>query len=178
MTKTNAKKPAAPAKKTDVKKYLPLIVLLIGLIIMTVCFINVNSRLSDAATQLAQTQAALETANAQLAALSQEPAEPTIVVDNTAVAEVARLQAELDVANTALTEKTTALEAAEASVNAIQAELDAANAALTEAEATIATKQAEVDTSAIIIAHQQAQLDDAADALEAALEAMNALIAQ
>lgn len=178
MTKTNAKKPAAPAKKTDVKKYLPLIVLLIGLIIMTVCFINVNSKLSAAATQLAQTQAALETANAQLAALGQEPAEPTIVVDNTAVAEVARLQAELDVINTTLTEKTAELEAAQASATAIQAELDASAAALTEAEATIAARQAELDEANVVIADQKVQLDNAAKALEEALNVLNLLTAE
>ena len=166
------KKAAPAAKKSGVIKYLPVIVLLLGLIIMTVCFIDVNNRANALATQMADLQTQLNEANAQLAEMGLEP---TVVIDNTAVAEVARLQAELEETATALAEKTAELEVRKASADTLQAELDAANAALTEAEATIAAKQAELDGSAIIIAQQQVQLDDAAAALEQALTVMDML---
>lgn len=147
MSKTAQK--TAPAKKLNLTKYLPLALLLIGLVIMTVCFLSVNSRLYAANTQLVQTQAALNTANAQLTALGATPAEtPAIVVDDVNTAEILRLQSELEATATELAEKIAALEVSEASAATLQEQLSAAQATAAELETALADKQAQLDAAA------------------------------
>ena len=132
MSKTTvpAKKPAA--KKFDLVKNLPLLILLIGLIIMTVCFFNVNGKLAAANEQLAQAQAALITVKG-------DAADETASVTDLS-AEITRLQTELETTAAELAEKIAAAEVNQAEIARLesvvaeqQVQLDIANTALVEA---------------------------------------------
>ena len=106
MSKKTAAKTTAPAKKGGFTRYLPALVLLIGLVIMTVCFINVNNKLNDALAQNAALNAQLNAANDSL----------NLGADASASLEenIAALTAQLDAANAALTETEAKLTEAEA----------------------------------------------------------------
>ncbi len=135
MSKTAAKKAPAqktPAKKIDLMKYLPAIILLIGLIIMTVCFFHINGKLNAANEQLAQAQAALITVQGET------EGDAAAVTDLSA--EITRLQADLEDTAEALAEKTALNELNEAEIARLEAvvaeqqvQLDIANTALIEA---------------------------------------------
>jgi len=135
MSKTTAKKAPAkntPAKKIDLMKYLPVVILLIGLIIMTVCFFNVNGKLAAANEQLAQAQAALITVKG-------DAADETASVTDLS-AEITRLQTELETTAAELAEKIAAAEVNQAEIARLesvvaeqQVQLDIANTALVEA---------------------------------------------
>ena len=135
MSKTTAKKANTkntPAKKIDLMKYLPVVILLIGLIIMTVCFFNVNGKLAAANEQLAQAQAALITVKG-------DAADETASVTDLS-AEITRLQTELETTAAELAEKIAAAEVNQAEIARLesvvaeqQVQLDIANTALVEA---------------------------------------------
>ena len=129
MSKKNApaKTPAkAPAKKLNLLPLLPAVLLLIGLVIMTVCFVNVNS-------QLAETRAALIDAQNQLAAQSTA----TMVVTGEAVT-VADTDDVLATLEAALADANAALAAKDEELSAQAAELDAAMAEIAEKDALLA----------------------------------------
>lgn len=110
-----SKKNTAPAKKLNLGAIIPVALLLIGLVIMTVCFFNVNSQLNETRAALADAQtrvAALEGAEAPVDA----DVADVVVTDDAAV--IAALEAELAAANDAIV--------------ALEAELAAANTAIAE----------------------------------------------
>lgn len=122
-------KNAAPAKKVDVMKFLPAIVLLIGLIIMTVCFIDVNNQLTQAVAANVELSTQLNAVNDQLASASSSLNAGT---DENATLEetLAALTSQLEAANAAIAEK-------DAQLAAQQDKLDTATDALTQAMETL-----------------------------------------
>lgn len=120
-----SKKNNAPAKKAPVKLNLgaiiPAALLLIGLVIMTVCFFNVNGQLTD-------TRAALADAQARVAAL-----EGTDVAET----ETAPVTTDEPAENAELVAANETIAALEAEVTALEAELAAANEVIAEKEALL-----------------------------------------
>ncbi|MBQ8201260.1 MAG: hypothetical protein IJZ74_05775 [Clostridia bacterium] len=110
--KTNTKANAKTAKSCPLLKnpqLLPMVILLIGLIIMMVCFFNVNGKLSTATSAAQSLAAQVETLTAEKTALNEK----------------------LDAANEAVATANATLAEKEAALTDAQSRLDAAEVALT-----------------------------------------------
>lgn len=117
---------AKKINKNTIMKFLPLIILLAGLIIMTVCFFVNGGKLSDANATINDQNAKIEALNADVAAKQAEIDELTAkLADTSAQAELegqlTEKQAELDAANEKITMLETAIKDYESKVDSILA---------------------------------------------------------
>jgi len=107
--------------KNTLIKFLPLIVLLAGLIIMTVCFFVNGGKLSDANACIADQNAKIEALNADLAAKQAEL--------DAKLAEIDELTAKLA--------DNSELETKKAELDEAKAEIESLNAAIADADAKL-----------------------------------------
>lgn len=165
--KTTPAKPAA--KKLDLGKLLPALILLLGLIIMTVCFVTVNGKLSSANEKIVALNAQVESETALRQQLETECAslnEQLTVASGDLATANERLTTCEDALNTALTAIQTIRTQLAGETEEAPAE-DAAEDAADEAPAEDAAAPADEATMTDLPAEDAAE--DAAD--EAAEEA-------
>ena len=119
----------APAKKATLSPIIPVALLLIGLVIMSVCYFNVNGRLNTALEEKFAAEQALTAANTALQNVPEDKSADLVAAEEALAAK----EAELTAANEALTAK--------------EAELTTANEALAAKEAELAETTAVLDTA-------------------------------
>ena len=167
----NAPAKNAPAKKANLGVIIPVAALIIGLVIMTVCFFNVKGKLDDANVALANAQQQLAGAQNEVQDEPEAPAttDDAVVeepVEQPADVKQPDLQAELTAANDTLAAKEAELTAANDALAAKEAELAATNATIAEKDALLvlandAINQATAALSAIAsVAEEEAPAED------------------
>ena len=123
----------APAKKATLSPIIPVALLLIGLVIMSVCYFNVNGRLNTALEEKFAAEQALAAANTALQNVPEDKSADLVAAEEALAAK----EAELTAANEALTAKDVELTTANEALAAKEAELAETTAALDTALATL-----------------------------------------
>ena len=123
----------APAKKATLSPIIPVALLLIGLVIMSVCYFNVNGRLNTALEEKFAAEQALAAANTALQNVPEDKSADLVAAEEALAAK----EAELTAANEALTAKDVVLTTANETLAAKEAELAETTAALDTALATL-----------------------------------------
>ena len=116
----------APAKKATLSPIIPVALLLIGLVIMSVCYFNVNGRLNTALEEKFAAEQALAAANTALQNVPEDKSADLVAAEEALAAK----EAELTAANEALTAKDVELTTANEALAAKEAELAETTAAL------------------------------------------------
>lgn len=140
----------APAKKATLSPIIPVALLLIGLVIMSVCYFNVNGRLNTALEEKFAAEQALAAANTALQNVPEDKS------------------ADLAAANEALAAKEAELTAANEVVAEMDLALTTANEALATANEALAAKETE-------LAETTAALDTTVETLNRVKEMLNSL---
>ncbi len=122
----------APAKKATLSPIIPVALLLIGLVIMSVCYFNVNGRLNTALEEKFAAEQALAAANTALQNVPEDKSADLAAANEALAAK----EAELTAANEVVAEMDLALTTANEALTAKEAELAETTAAL---ETTVAT---------------------------------------
>ena len=122
----------APAKKATLSPIIPVALLLIGLVIMSVCYFNVNGRLNTALEEKFAAEQALAAANTALQNVPEDKSADLAAAEEALAAK----EAELTAANEVVAEMDLALTTANEALTAKEAELAETTAAL---ETTVAT---------------------------------------
>ena len=123
----------APAKKATLSPIIPVALLLIGLVLMSVCYFNVNGRLNTALEEKFAAEQALAAANTALQNVPEDKSADLVAAEEALAAK----EAELTAANEALTAKDVELTTANEALAAKEAELAETTAALDTALATL-----------------------------------------
>ena len=123
----------APAKKATLSPIIPVALLLIGLVIMSVCYFNVNGRLNTALEEKFAAEQALAAANTALQNVPEDKSADLVAAEEALAAK----EAELTAANEALTAKDVELTTANEALAAKEAELAETTAALENTMATL-----------------------------------------
>ena len=123
----------APAKKATLSPIIPVALLLIGLVIMSVCYFNVNGRLNTALEEKFAAEQALAAANTALQNVPEDKSADLVAVEEALAAK----EAELTAANEVVAEMDLALTTANEALAAKEAELAETTAALDTALATL-----------------------------------------
>ena len=123
----------APAKKATLSPIIPVALLLIGLVIMSVCYFNVNGRLNTALEEKFAAEQALAAANTALQNVPEDKSADLVAAEEALAAK----EAELTTANEALAAKDVELTTANEALAAKEAELAETTAALDTALATL-----------------------------------------
>ena len=123
----------APAKKATLSPIIPVALLLIGLVIMSVCYFNVNGRLNTALEEKFAAEQALAAANTALQNVPEDKSADLVAAEEALAAK----DAELTAANEVVAEMDLALTTANEALAAKEAELAGTTAALDTALATL-----------------------------------------
>ena len=123
----------APAKKATLSPIIPVALLLIGLVIMSVCYFNVNGRLNTALEEKFAAEQALAAANTALQNVPEDKSADLVAAEEALAAK----EAELTAANEVVAEMDLALTAANEALAAKEAELAETTAALENTMATL-----------------------------------------
>ena len=123
----------APAKKATLSPIIPVALLLIGLVIMSVCYFNVNGRLNTALEEKFAAEQALAAANTALQNVPEDKSADLVAAEEALAAK----EAELTAANEVVAEMDLALTTANEALAAKEAELAETTAALDTALATL-----------------------------------------
>lgn len=123
----------APAKKATLSPIIPVALLLIGLVIMSVCYFNVNGRLNTALEEKFAAEQALAAANTALQNVPEDKSADLVAAEEALAAK----DAELTAANEVVAEMDLALTTANEALAAKEAELAETTAALDTALATL-----------------------------------------
>ena len=123
----------APAKKATLSPIIPVALLLIGLVIMSVCYFNVNGRLNTALEEKFAAEQALAAANTALQNVPEDKSADLVAAEEALAAK----EAELTAANKVVAEMDLALTTANEALAAKEAELAETTAALDTALATL-----------------------------------------
>ena len=140
----------APAKKATLSPIIPVALLLIGLVIMSVCYFNVNGRLNTALEEKFAAEQALAAANTALQNVPEDKSADLAAVEEALAAK----EAELTAANEVVAEMDLAL--------------TTANEALATANEALAAKETE-------LAETTAALNTTVETLNRVKEMLNAL---
>ena len=122
----------APAKKATLSPIIPVALLLIGLVIMSVCYFNVNGRLNTALEEKFAAEQALAAANTALQNVPEDKSADLAAANEALAAK----EAELTAANEVVAEMDLALTTANEALAAKETELAETTAVL---ETTVAT---------------------------------------
>ena len=133
----------APAKKATLSPIIPVALLLIGLVIMSVCYFNVNGRLNTALEEKFAAEQALAAANTALQNVPEDKSADLVAAEEALAAK----EAELTAANEVVAEMDLALTTANEALAAKDVELTTANEALAAKEAELAETTAALDTA-------------------------------
>ena len=123
----------APAKKATLSPIIPVALLLIGLVIMSVCYFNVNGRLNTALEEKFAAEQALAAANTALQNVPEDKSADLVAAEEALAAK----EAELTAANEVVAEMDLALTTANEALAAKEAELAETTAALENTMATL-----------------------------------------
>ena len=123
----------APVKKATLSPIIPVALLLIGLVIMSVCYFNVNGRLNTALEEKFAAEQALAAANTALQNVPEDKSADLVAAEEALAAK----DAELTAANEVVAEMDLALTTANEALAAKEAELAETTAALDTALATL-----------------------------------------
>lgn len=123
----------APAKKATLSPIIPVALLLIGLVIMSVCYFNVNGRLNTALEEKFAAEQALAAANTALQNVPEDKSADLAAVEEALAAK----EAELTAANEVVAEMDLALTTANEALTAKETELAETTAALENTVATL-----------------------------------------
>ena len=123
----------APAKKATLSPIIPVALLLIGLVIMSVCYFNVNGRLNTALEEKFAAEQALAAANTALQNVPEDKSADLLAAEEA----LAAMEAELTAANEVVAEMDLALTTANEALAAKEAELAETTAALENTMATL-----------------------------------------
>ena len=123
----------APAKKATLSPIIPVALLLIGLVIMSVCYFNVNGRLNTALEEKFAAEQALAAANTALQNVPEDKSADLLAAEEA----LAAMEAELTAANEVVAEMDLALTTANEALAAKEAELAETTAAQDTALATL-----------------------------------------
>ena len=123
----------APAKKATLSPIIPVALLLIGLVIMSVCYFNVNGRLNTALEEKFAAEQALAAANTALQNVPEDKSADLVAAEEALAAK----EAELTAANEVVAEMDLALTTANEALAAKEAALAETTAALDTALATL-----------------------------------------
>ena len=116
----------APAKKATLSPIIPVALLLIGLVIMSVCYFNVNGRLNTALEEKFAAEQALAAANTALQNVPEDKSADLAAAEEALAAK----EAELTAANEVVAEMDLALTTANEALAAKETELAETTAAL------------------------------------------------